>query len=187
METTECINSRRSIRKYKNEIISKDDILKIINSAAMAPSGGNAQPWKFIVVQNQETIQKIRSLIYEESARLKLNMDRLNRFGLLFNAPNIIAACAKIENPAMNFEQFLSSVEMQSASAAIQNILLSAHDSGYGTCWCKVPPFLRAGIETILSVERPYYLIANIAMGVPDEKPPPPARKNIDEICEIIR
>ena len=59
MEFDEVIRKRQSIRKYKSDPISKDMILEILEAARLAPSGGNRQPWHFIVVQDKENIIKL--------------------------------------------------------------------------------------------------------------------------------
>jgi nitroreductase len=51
MEVFEAILKRRSIRKYLDKPIEKEKIIKILEAARWAPSGGNRQPWRFIIVK----------------------------------------------------------------------------------------------------------------------------------------
>ncbi|MCW6108333.1 nitroreductase family protein, partial [Clostridium sporogenes] len=55
----EEIRSRRSIRKYINKPIEDEKINQLIESARMAPSGSNTQPWHFIVVKSDTTREKL--------------------------------------------------------------------------------------------------------------------------------
>ena len=52
------IENRRSIRKYQNRIVEKEKIMKILESARLAPSGSNTQPWNFIIVESEKTKKK---------------------------------------------------------------------------------------------------------------------------------
>ena len=56
----ETIEKRRSIRKYKNLPVPKKDIVKILEAARLAPTAGNQQPWKFLVIQDKKKINKIK-------------------------------------------------------------------------------------------------------------------------------
>jgi len=54
-----AISERRSVRKYTNARVENEKILGLIESARLAPSGSNTQPWHFIIVTNEETKDKI--------------------------------------------------------------------------------------------------------------------------------
>lgn len=57
------IRERRSVRKYDPEFkISKEEIIDILKEAALAPSSSNLQPWKFLVIQDQETKKELRAI-----------------------------------------------------------------------------------------------------------------------------
>jgi len=55
MDLFEVIEKRRSIRKFKPKLVPKKDLKKILEAGRLAPSGGNRQPWYFIVVKDPET------------------------------------------------------------------------------------------------------------------------------------
>jgi nitroreductase len=61
----ELVKSRRSIRKFKSDPISDEEIDKIIEAARFAPSGANTQPWEFLVIKNQELKDGILQIINE--------------------------------------------------------------------------------------------------------------------------
>ena len=55
----EQIENRRSIRKYLNKKIEKEKVVQVLESARLAPSGSNTQPWTFIIVESEETKEKL--------------------------------------------------------------------------------------------------------------------------------
>jgi len=63
VDVTDVLQSRRSVRAFTDEPVKKRDLETMLETARMAPSGGNAQPWHFIVIQSRETIDKMESTI----------------------------------------------------------------------------------------------------------------------------
>ena len=59
MNVIEAIKTRRSVRKYKPESLPESDLKTILEAAQLAPSAGNKQPWKFVVVRDTETKKKL--------------------------------------------------------------------------------------------------------------------------------
>ena len=72
------------------------------------------------------------------------------------------------------------------AGAAIQNILLTAVDLGYGACWMSAPMVAKDGLESLIEVEEPYHLIAFVAVGVPAKNMKPKEKKPLDQIFKLI-
>jgi nitroreductase len=75
---------------------------------------------------------------------------------------------------------------LQSMAAAIENILLACHALGYGACWMTGPLVAQESFERILGFGKEQTAVALIPVGVPDEYPPPRARKQLDEIMKMI-
>lgn len=59
MDVFTAIKKRRSIRAYSKEKITKEELEKLIDAMRWAPSAGNIQPWKFIIVSNTEIKHKL--------------------------------------------------------------------------------------------------------------------------------
>ena len=76
--------------------------------------------------------------------------------------------------------------DLQSAGAAMQNILLSAVELGYGACWMSSPLTAKTELEEILHIEDPWDLIAFVAIGKSNVEAKQSNKKPIDEIFEII-
>ena len=88
METLEAIHTRKSVRKFLDKKISDDVIRKILEAAIRAPSAGNRQPWRFLVVTDRDKIKKF---------------DPYDHQPWVENAPAVIVACA---NPHDTWEKY---------------------------------------------------------------------------------
>ena len=76
--------------------------------------------------------------------------------------------------------------DVQSAGAAIQNILLTAVELNYGACWMSAPLIARERLEKLLNIKNPWYLMTFVAVGRPFNFPAPKNKRSVDEIFEWI-
>jgi len=159
MDILEVIQTRRSIRKYKREPISEDEIIKILEAGRWAPSAGNSQPWKFIVIKSKEIRKNLA--------------DALPTGRFISDAPLGIVVMI---NPGA------STRPVEDGAAATQNMLLEAHSLGLGACWIGT-----YGTEKeergkkVLDIPEEGRLLSVIAIGHPAESPQR-TRKRIEEI-----
>ena len=159
MDVLEAIRERRSIRKYKEQPISEEQVTQILEAGRWAPSRGNSQPWKFIVVRNAQG----RAALAEAIPTGKF-MDE---------APLGIAV---VINPNA------SKHPEQEGAAAIQNMLLAAYALGLGACWISVHGTdCEEKAKQLLQVPDEGWLLSIVSIGHPAEKPEK-ARKGLDEI-----
>jgi nitroreductase len=156
MEVFEAIKSRRSIRKYKSEIITEEKIGKLLEAARLAPSAANKQNWKFIAT-NGDAIKK----------RL---VAACNHQSFVSNASHIIAG---VVDPALKWHQ----VDL---AIAFEHIVLEAVELGLGTCW--IGAFSEEEVKKILNIPQDKKVVALLTVGYPDEFPPARPRKEIKEI-----
>lgn len=153
MEVRECILKRRSIRKFKNEMVSNEIIKDLLECAMAAPSACNKQPWEFYVIKNSELLDDVK---------------KIGRY-TNFNSPCVIVVCG-------NRERTLSKREndffIQDCSAAIENILLRAISLGLGTVWCGIMPMELTYKKTIETLNLPDNIepLGMIHVGYPDEE-----------------
>jgi len=120
MDFISLIKTRRSIRLFQDKKIDRKTAKKIIEIATYAPSACNIQGWRFIVVDDQTKKQEI--VDHGGSINIK-------------NAP--LGILVLYDNRTKNTEY---ADDVQSAAAAIQNMLLKIHDLGLSACWtCHLP------------------------------------------------
>ena len=112
MDAIECLKTRMSVRRFKEDEIEKDDLRIILECALSAPSGSNLQPWEFFVVHDEERLKKLSGLV------------TYGRF--IKNASFCIVVTG---------DESKSTHVVEDCSAATENILLAAHALGYGGCW----------------------------------------------------
>jgi len=151
MEVQEALLSRRSIRNYKDQKISKENLDKILKAAMYAPSAMNLQAWHFVVIEDRDVlIETIKSVPYAEMLRQSA-------------AAIIVCGDLAIEKN----ESWL----LQNCSAAIQNILLSAHGLGIGSCWIAIHGMddMYKSIKVQFKLPENIVPVSLISLGFPDE------------------
>ncbi|HAF27431.1 MAG TPA: hypothetical protein DCG75_00140 [Bacteroidales bacterium] len=204
MELLQTIERRSSIRNFKNENVPVEDLKELVRRGGLAPSVNNYQPWKFYVVTNKEVLSKMAVKVSERIKQLPSNKSIASKnvksqvewFATFFeNAPAVIAMAMEDYESVLEKGVDLSHDEInkmrnfpdiQSAGAAIQNILLSAVDMGYGACWLSAPMMAKVDLEKILFIESPYHLIAFVAVGKAVRELEPKSKKSLDEIFKLI-
>ncbi len=124
----EAILTRRSIRSFTGEKITRDSLEMLVEAARYAPSGMNKQLWKFTVVQEPALLQKLAAVIAQELGR-----DQGYNF---YGANVLILASNERDNPH----------GVEDCACALENIFLAAHSLGIGSVWinqlkgiCDVP------------------------------------------------
>jgi len=161
MEFMEVISKRRSIRKYKPDSVSEDDIKYILAAARLAPSWANSQCWKFVVVTD--------TAVKEELAKAGN--------GWIARAPVVIAACADPSKPGTKGDQ---PYYMLDIGISMEHLILAAADKGLGTCW--IGAFDEDVARKALNVPENIRIVALTPLGHPDESPAPKARRPLEDI-----
>jgi len=168
MDLFDAIEKRRSIRRFRPEPLAKEDLRRILEAGRLAPSGGNRQPWYFIVVRDLETKRALSTVA--------------NNQKFIADADTVIVALGdpgtKLKSPYK-----LSSTRIpykQDPMIAIGHIILAATALGYGTCW--IGAFNEDEVKRILKIPENLAVIALLPVGTPDESPPPRPRKAFREI-----
>ena len=211
MSELDFIYKRKSIRDYKDAVIPKEDILKMLDAATHAPSPKHQQNWHFVVVQDKEIINKMAEAVsksHEYIASLTKNEDEKKKFMRVL--PYYInfqrASCAILvyaneykmveekilreNNVGEDIIEVMKSTQSaaQGIGAAVENFMLAATAMGYGTCYMTGPAHTKKEIEEIINFEKPEYsLMSIISLGVPaDETPDSPKRKPLEEVVTFI-
>ena len=198
MDVSEAIKMRRSIRKFKPDPIPDEKIKLLLESARLAPSGTNTQPWRFIVVKDDNTKTKLQKAAH--------NQRHVKR------APVIIVCCADLKAfkefpvrvdeliasgalPERTRDVFIPYLKkgldtvtkdalMVAAAAnlaiAVEHIVLQAVEIGLGTCWVRW--YEDEKVKEILDMPEHVEVMALLPVGIPDEDPSPRPRLSLDKI-----
>ncbi len=166
----ECINSRASVRKYKADQVPKEDIDKILECGVRAPSGMNSQCLEFLVIQDKERISAInkaaKPVFRDHMIKIGQISDYISKIceddskNIFYNANTLIMIYAK---------QGTFSPEVDGSLAA-ENIMLSAHALGYGTCYIgfAMPYMDSAEFREEYNIPNDRIMAACLILGVPD-------------------
>jgi nitroreductase len=167
MDAIECIYTRRSVRRYKDIPVEWELIGRIVEAGGMAPTAGNIQDYRFIVIQDEARKKQIAEACLQQY--------------WMESAPVIIVACAEIKRAKLFYgvrgERLYT---IQNVAAAMENMLLASHNFGLGACWvgafdenmikraCGIPDYARAH--------------AIMTLGHPDEQPPRPEQYKLESL-----
>lgn len=169
------ILTRRSIRKYTTQQVSESQLDTIMKAAIYAPSALNKQPWEMRVVQNPDILKEInqRFLNFAEGKQFQGSAARYREpgFSIFHGSPTLIVIGGDKNN----------AIAKMDIGIAMQNILLSAHSLGLGTCPLGTLTNVlnqpeNADILKLLNIPEDYEIGICISLGYPAENPPAPVR-----------
>lgn len=198
LTTKEAIEKRRSIRKFKPDPIPEEHLMELLNSARLAPSGCNAQPWRFKIVKEENIKAGLAEAAFDQT--------------FISKAPVVIVCCADIqgyldgtvsgiqdlgkigavEDRIVTILQgkarILETVERNevgpriaaNVAIAIEHIVLRALDFGLGTCWIRLMDEMK--IKKIFGWDDNVHVVALLPMGYPAEFPKERKRLALHEI-----
>ncbi|MCL5260708.1 MAG: nitroreductase family protein [Gammaproteobacteria bacterium] len=198
LTTKEAIEKRRSIRKFKPDVIPQEALGELIEAARLAPSGSNTQPWRFKIVNDQETKNKLAEAAYNQK--------------FIATAPTVLVCCASLKEYADSMARgakdlgktmaiephILKTLENRAdalrpltsaqlgpivgfhVAIAIEHIVLRALDFGLGTCWVKLVDTEK--VHQLFGWDENISIVALLPIGYPSEDPKPRKRKQLSEI-----
>lgn len=149
MDLLEAIKSRRSIREYLAQDVEDEKLNTILEAARWAPSAGNKQPWHFIIVKD---------------SKMRKQLGKMHPHGRwMKDSPVVIVV---LGNPYMHPKYHLCDPHQ-----AIQNMLLTAHSLGLGTCWMGVrDTTFEQDFKDLLGVPKHMRVICTISLGYSKQK-----------------
>lgn len=167
MDVFECVTTRRSVRKYLDTPVEWDKVGTVLEAGRAAPSAGNLQNWRFVVVLDKDKRHQIADAALQQS--------------WMKNAPLHIIVCSEPKKA----EQFYGLrgerlYSVQNCAAAIQNMLLTAHSLGLGSCW--VGAFDEEMLKRVLNIPEEVRPQAIITLGYSAEKAKAPVRYRIEDV-----
>ena len=155
----ELIKERRSIHKFTPQEVPIQEIEELLEAARWAPSGGNVQPWRFVIVTERETIEALKMVSP----------------GLFGEPSAMIVMCFSKDRI-----QSTSELHYVDLGAALQNLLLMAYAKGLGCC--PIASFDAEAVVELLSLPSRIQPVLLVVLGYPDEDPSPPPRLPLNEL-----
>jgi nitroreductase len=158
MDVFEAIRARRSIRKFRPKPIPNKELETILEAGRLAPSAGNRQPWRFIVVKDPD--------------RKKALSKAADNQTFIADASVVVVALGDPEASPRWFSR--------DPMIAVEHMVLAATALGYGSCW--IGAFNEEEVKRILGIPERLKVIVLLPIGFPDEAPAPRERKPLKEI-----
>ncbi len=168
MDFQELIRIRRSIRAFKPDDLPEDVVHRVLDAARVAPSACNLQPFRFIVITDQETRHSLKAVYPRD---------------WFWNAPVIVVACALPAEAWVRADGF-NAAELDTA-IAMDHVILAAAEEGLGTCW--VCNFDEHKTRELLGIPPAARVLAMTPLGYPAGEPRPFARKKYSELVRKDR
>jgi len=211
MANLDMIYKRKSVRKFKDVEVPREDILKMLEAAIEAPSPKHQQNWNFVVITSKELINKMAEIVAKSHEKIgeiaktekdrKIHMSVLKYYTSFKNAPAVVMVYSKpydmieykiLKENGATKEVLDVLVSPQSAAqaigAAVENFLLAATEMGYGSCYMTGPTHAKAELEKLIGFEKPNYeLMSMISVGIAEDNTPAKLpRKPLQEVVTFI-
>ena len=177
------IKDRRSLRRYEQRPVPDDIIEAVLDAAVWSPSAHNRQPWRFAVIQEQDTKENLaramgarlrRDLTADNVPEDVIEADVSRSYERITLAPVLVLLALSMvdmdEYPdeKRSTNEYLMAV--QSTAMAGQNLLLAAHEAGLGACWMCAPLFCPNVVRDALDLPDDWQAQALITMGYPAQE-----------------
>lgn len=172
------ISKRRSIRNYIDKPIAKDDLLKCLEAARLAPSACNGQPWKFIIVDDPQLKDKVCEGAFS-------GVYSINKFTK--NAPVLVVVISEREKFFAALGGYCRGTNYYLVDIGItcEHLVLQAAELGIGSCW--LGWFNEKAVKNILGIPKNKKVDIIISLGYYEKEPPEKTRKPLQEISSFNR
>jgi nitroreductase len=199
MELLKVITDRRSIRRFKKDTVPDGMIRELLNAARLAPSGGNCQPWRFVIIKSLSCKERLAKVVLQPFATQAplmiaacVDKHAMSNEYLKQRAEELFKARSFFAPPAGKFDlddyanqgpagpvmdQFYLNLNV---AIAIDHLTLRAVDIGLGICW--IMQFDNKKVKEILMLDDRYEPFVLLPVGFPAEKPKPRPRLTMEDI-----
>jgi nitroreductase len=161
MDVLEAIKQRRSIRQFTEQAIERELLEQILDAARWAPTAGNQQKWRFIIVTDPTVKEMVRKVSP----------------GIFATPAAFVVICAEKDPDAGDWDEW---TYLADCAVAAQNIMLAAHALGLGSC--VAISYARAAVQEILDIPDQVQPELIVILGYPAEDPTPPPRLPLSQI-----
>jgi nitroreductase len=171
VDVIEAISTRRSIRTFKDQEISSEQITVLLKAMIASPSAGNRQPWRIYVIRDEKVKRNLALGAHDQT--------------FIEQAPVVFVICRVPEESGARYrDRGRNFYSIQDTAAMTQNLLLAAYASGLGGCW--VGAFNDSAIATAINCGQDELPVAIVPVGYPDESPPQRQRRSLDSVVHFI-
>lgn len=177
MTFDELVQRRRSVRRYSDRPVAKEDILKCLEAARLAPSGCNSQPWHFIVIDEPGLRKRVAERIFS-------GVYAMNKFAK--DAPVLVAVVSEKEKFLASFGGQVRNTSycLVDIGIACEHLVLQAQELGIGSCW--IGWFDEKALKEELKIPKTKKIDIVIVLGHPgDDRIVPKTRKALAEISSF--
>lgn len=166
------MRQRTSIKKYQQRAIEREKMGKVLEAARWAPSAGNMQSWEFIVVDDDDLLEKLSQFSYNQTH--------------LRDAPAAIVILGDTEKARAKYEDRGVDLYMiQETAACMENMMLMAEELGLGSSW--VGAFDEENVKDLLDVPAELRPMAIVTLGYPRERAEPANKYRVTDVTYINR
>ena len=166
MDVYEAVSTRKSVLAFQDKDVPEDIILRLLEAARLAPSAGNRQEWRFVVVRDPVTRERLSEAANEQK--------------FVGKAPVVLACCAECDDHVMSCGQLSYPIDI---AIAIDHITLCAAADGLGTCW--IGAFDEGRVNEILGIPPQIRVVQLLPLGYPQD--PSPVKKNRLPLKEMVK
>ena len=179
MRYTELLKKRRSIRDFQDRTVPIGTLEEIIEESCLAPSSGNRQAWRFVIIHDKRMLRRIsdeckRNILIEIESDPEAYMSRYRgvmangEHNIFYNAPCLVLVVGPKDNHTLQIDCTLVAFQ----------IMLAAVARGLGTCWIGAGIYLKDPrlLDEICMTEE-HRIVAPIVLGYPERIPAPAPRK----------
>jgi coenzyme F420-0:L-glutamate ligase/coenzyme F420-1:gamma-L-glutamate ligase len=195
MDFFAIIRGRRSVRAFRPEPLSREQIEGVLEAARWAPSPHGRQPWRFVVVESPAARERLAAAMGEEWRR-QLALDGQDSATIalrhrksherITGAPVVIVPCLYLEDldvyPDAERQAAETTMAVQSLGCAVQNMLLAAYAQGFDGGWMCAPLFCQPAVRAALGLADTLHPHALIPLGYPAKDPVRRPRRPLDEL-----
>ena len=165
MEVLEAMKSVRSVSKFRPDPVSEQKVQAVVNAARLAVSAENIQPWKFVVVSDEDRKRKLAGAVTNSKH--------------LPEAPVVVVACARLDEAVAMVGGYMNSYPVD-LGMALSNLTVAATSEGLGTSW--VFSFNEEKVKALLGIPADARVVGLTSLGIPEAFEPPAGRKHLSEI-----
>jgi len=162
----DAIKTRKSVRSYLDKPVEDEKLKTILEGGRLAPSASNRQEWRYVIVRDRETRERIA--------------EAANRQSFVGEAPVIIVACAETDDHIMSCGQPCYPIDV---AISLDHMALVATELSLGTCW--IGAFNEKKVKEILGIPEHIRVVALMPLGYPSN--PSPIKKNRLPLDMIVK